>query len=176
VGYHFRGGLLGCMARNQKAPGTPQPDLEVHMPAPKQPRKRAQVKKPARRAASKPASARKNPAVDEWFNRSDHALKPLMLNVRRVILASDKRVSESIKWSTPTFSYNGDIASFIPQAKSFVSLLFHRGAEIPGNHPRLEGDSRLARTMRFASAEELKQYTPDLQNVIRAWCDHRTVS
>jgi hypothetical protein len=97
-----------------------------------------------------------------------------MLQVRRVILASDKRVSESIKWSTPTFSYNGDIASFIPQAKSFVSLLFHRGSEIPGKHPRLEGDSRLARTMRFATPQELKSYSPDLEKVIRAWCDHKS--
>jgi hypothetical protein len=97
-----------------------------------------------------------------------------MLKVRRVVLASDKRVTESVKWSTPTYSYNGDIASFIPQAKSFVSLMFHRGSEIPGRHPRLEGDARLARTMRFASAEELKKYTPDLQKVIRAWCEFKS--
>ena len=121
----------------------------------------------------KPASgqSRKSPAVDTWFQRLHHPLKPLMLKVRRVILASDKRVTESIKWSTPTFSFNGDIASFIPQAKSSVSLMFHRGSEIPGRHPRLEGDARLVRTMRFASAEELKKYTPDLQKVTRAWCE-----
>jgi hypothetical protein len=97
-----------------------------------------------------------------------------MLRVRQAILASDPRVTESIKWSTPTFSYNGDIASFIPQAKGFVSLLFHRGAEIPGRHPRLVGDSRLARTMRFASASELSRHKQDLANVIRAWCDLRS--
>jgi len=144
------------------------------MPIAKKPHNAGRAKKPAHRALSKPRSARKNPAVDGWFEGLDHPLKPLMLRVRRVILASDNRVSESIKWSTPTFSYNGDIASFIPQAKSFVSLLFHRGAEIPGKHPRLEGDSRLARTMRFANAEELKRYTPDLQQAIRAWCDHKS--
>jgi len=97
-----------------------------------------------------------------------------MLRVRSVILASDSRVTESIKWSTPTFSYNGDIASFIPKAKTSVSLMFHRGSEIPGKHPRLEGDSRLVRTMRFASHEELKMYTPDLQKIVRAWCDFKS--
>jgi hypothetical protein len=117
---------------------------------------------------------RKDPAVNAWFDSLEHPLKPLMLRVRRAILASDARINESIKWSTPTFSYNGDIASFIPQAKSFVSLLFHRGAQIPGRHPRLEGDSRLARTMRFANADELKKYTPDLQKVVKAWCDFKT--
>jgi hypothetical protein len=133
---------------------------------------------PLRRAGPKGSSSsktiRKNQAVDAWFDSTNHPLKSLMLKVRRVVLASDSRVTESVKWSTPTFSYNGDIASFIPQAKAFVSLLFHRGAEIPGKHPRLEGDSRLARTMRFADAAELEKYTPDLQRVIRAWCDART--
>jgi hypothetical protein len=94
-----------------------------------------------------------------------------MLKVRRAILASDRRVTESLKWSTPTYSFNGDIASFIPQAKSFVTLMFHRGSEIPGKHPRLEGVARLARTMRFASAEELKKFSPDLQKAVGAWCD-----
>lgn len=89
-------------------------------------------------------------------------------------MASDQRVSESIKWSTPTFSYNGPIASFIPQAKAFVSLLFHRGSEIPGTHPRLEGESRLARTMRFATPAELKQHKAGLEKVIRAWCDSKS--
>ena len=133
---------------------------------------KAAARPPARHSPKPtPKPIRKNPDVDTWFDRLDHPLKPLMLRVRRAIMASDRRVSESIKWSTPTFSYNGDIASFIPQAKSFVSLLFHRGAEIPGKHPRLEGDSRLARTMRFASPKELNQYGPDLENAIRAWCE-----
>ena len=126
----------------------------------------------ARKAAA--VTSRRNPAVDAWFDRLDHPLAALMLRIRRVILASDSRVAESIKWSTPTFSYNGDIASFIPKSKASVSLMFHRGSEIPGKHPRLEGDSRLVRTMRFASAEELKKYTPDLEKVIRAWCDHKS--
>jgi len=131
-----------------------------------------QSRHPAGKSNVKPP--RRNPQVDAWFERSDHPLKSLMLRVRRVILASGRRVTESIKWSTPTFSYEGDIASFIPQAKNFVSLLFHRGAEIPGKHPRLEGDARLARTMRFATPEDLKRYTPDLEKVIQAWCEHKS--
>jgi hypothetical protein len=56
-------------------------------------------------------------------------------------------------------------------SKRFVSLLFHRGAEIPGDHPRLEGDGRLARTMRFADLDELEAGRAELEAVIRAWCD-----
>ena len=54
-----------------------------------------------------------------------------------------------------------------------VSLLFHRGAEIPGDFPRLEGDGRLARVMRFADIGEVEEGADELQAVIRAWCESR---
>jgi hypothetical protein len=94
----------------------------------------------------------RNPDVDRWFDQADHP--------------ADGRVTESIKWKTPTSAYKGNIASFNP---------FHRGAEIPGDHPRLEGDGRLVRTMRFADLEQLEAGSADLEAVIRAWCDWKAV-
>ena len=114
----------------------------------------------------------RNPEVDRWFDEAAHPLDELMRRTRDVILAADERVTESIKWKTPTFSYKGNIASFNP-SKRFVSLLFHRGAEIPGEHPRLEGDGRLARTMRFADLDQLEAGRGELAAVIRAWCDSK---
>jgi hypothetical protein len=107
--------------------------------------------------------------VDEWFTAKNPPMGEAMQRVRRLILDADPRVTESIKWSTPTFSFHGNIVSFNP-AKRLVSLLFHRGAEIPGDFPRLEGDGKLARTMRFADAAEVEAGADELQAVIRAWC------
>ena len=56
-------------------------------------------------------------------------------------------------------------------SKRLVSIMFHRGAEIPGDHRRLEGDGRLARTMRFSDLEQLEAGRADLEAAIRAWCD-----
>jgi hypothetical protein len=81
-------------------------------------------------------------------------------------------VTESIKWKTPTFAYKGNIASFNP-SKNVVSIMFHRGSEIPGDHPRLEGDGKLVRTMRFVDADQLEAGESELAAVIRAWCDSR---
>lgn len=114
----------------------------------------------------------RNPEVDNWFEGRDDPLDSAKQQVRDIILAADARVSESIKWKTPTFAYKGNIVSFNP-SKNLVSLLFHRGAEIPGDHPRLEGDGKLARTMRFAGAGEVEAGRKDLEAVIRAWCDSR---
>jgi hypothetical protein len=109
-----------------------------------------------------------NPEVDAWFTERQPEMEPAMQRVRRIILGADDRVTEAIKWKTPTFMYEGNIASFNP-AKRLVSLLFHRGAEIPGDHPRLEGDGKLARTMRFADLDEVEAGKADLETVIRDW-------
>jgi hypothetical protein len=112
----------------------------------------------------------RSPDVDRWFDERDEPIDAAMQRVRDVILEADDRVTESIKWKTPTFSFEGNIASFNP-SKRFVSLLFHRGAEIAGDHPRLEGDGKLARTMRFADLDDVEAGQGDLAAVIRSWCD-----
>ena len=98
--------------------------------------------------------------VDRWLDEADHPLDPVMRRAREIILGADRRVTESIKWKTPTFAYKGNIASFNP-SKRVVSIMFHPGAEIPGDQPRLEGEGKLVRTMRFA----------DLEAAVHAWCD-----
>ena len=112
----------------------------------------------------------RNLGVDRWLDETDHPRDATMRRARDIILGADDRVTESIKWKTPTFAYKGNIVSFNP-SKHLVSLLFHRGAEIPGEQPRLEGDGKLARTMRFADLDAVEEGRADLEAAIRAWCD-----
>jgi hypothetical protein len=117
----------------------------------------------------------RNPEVDQWLDQAGHPLEAAMRRARDIILEADGRVTESIKWNTPTFAYRGNIASFNP-SKNVISIMFHRGAEIPGEHPRLEGDGKLVRTMRFADLDQLQAGRADLEGVIRAWCDWKAGS
>jgi hypothetical protein len=114
----------------------------------------------------------RNPAVEQWLDDADHPLDPVLRRAREIVLGADDRVSESIKWKTPTFAYKGNIASFNP-SKKLVSIMFHRGSEIPGEHLRLEGDGPLVRTMRFRDLDELERGRAELEAVIRAWCDSK---
>jgi hypothetical protein len=107
--------------------------------------------------------------VDDWFEKKGHPLEEAMQRVRDLALAADPRITETIKWSTPTFSYKGNIFSFNP-AKRFVSLLFHTGASIPGDHPALEGEGESVRVMRFADLEAVEAGAAALTRVIKAWC------
>jgi hypothetical protein len=112
----------------------------------------------------------RDPEVDRWLEAADGPVAGMMRRARDIILAADGRVTESIKWKTPTFAYRGNIASFNP-SRQLLSIMFHRGAEIPGTHPRLEGDGRLVRTMRFADPDQLEAGRAELEAVVRAWCD-----
>ena len=115
----------------------------------------------------------KDPTVEDWFAARQHPQEPVMRAVRDAILAADPRVTETIKWQSPTFVYRGNIASISPQAKAHVSLLFHRGAEISGDHPDLEGGGDVARYMRFTSVADVDARRGALQSVVRAWCADR---
>ncbi len=110
--------------------------------------------------------------VEAWLAGYDNPQKPLVLEVRRIILSADPRIGETIKWQTPTFVYKGNLASFQPRAKKFASLLFHTGASIAGDFPALEGESA-ARIMRFDDAADVAAKASELRRVVVAWCDQR---
>lgn len=112
-----------------------------------------------------------NPEVDAWFEAYEHPLRDDVKKVREIILAADARVTECIKWKAPTFAYKGNIMSFQPRAKKFVSLMFHRGSEIPGEHPLLLGDGKLVRTMQIPDAAYAEAHADEIAAVFRAWCD-----
>lgn len=112
----------------------------------------------------------KNPEVDDWFEKKQHPMEEAMQAVRELALQADPRITESIKWSTPTFEYRGNIFSFNP-AKKLVSLLFHTGAHIPGKHQGLEGDGDTARVMRFADLAEVHEQGHELTAILQAWCE-----
>ncbi|SHG41445.1 DUF1801 domain-containing protein [Cognatishimia maritima] len=112
-----------------------------------------------------------NPDVDAWMSAYDNPQKDLVQAVRMAILQADDRVAECIKWQAPTFTYKGNIASFFPKAKKHASLMFHKGAEIPGDFPSLEGDGKEARSMKFADLEDLAAKREELETIILAWIE-----
>jgi uncharacterized protein YdhG (YjbR/CyaY superfamily) len=62
-----------------------------------------------------------DPDVDRWFDALDHPLRDVMLEIRRTILGIDGRVGECIKWKSPTFTFQGNIASIDPRTRRYVT-------------------------------------------------------
>ena len=82
-------------------------------------------------------------------------------------------MEETIKWSSPTFMYKGNMASFFMNAKKHVSLMFHKGAYINDDTGLLQGDGKGARTAKFQNLEEINQRAEDLQSVVLGWVKYR---
>ena len=114
-----------------------------------------------------------NPEVSAWLAELEHPLKDVILGVRAVFLEADDRITETLKWKSPTFMFEGNLASIDPKAKKHVAVLFHRGAEIPGDHPILEGEGKLARYARFPDMGAVESRRDELTAVVRAWCDEK---
>lgn len=53
---------------------------------------------------------------------------------REIVFDSHERITEAVKWRTPTFRYKGNILNFTP-AKRGVGLMFHRGPRFPASTP-----------------------------------------
>ncbi len=114
-----------------------------------------------------------NPEVSAWLVELDHPLKDAIEAVRVAFLEADERITETIKWKSPTFMYEGNLASIDPKARKHVAVLFHRGAEIPGEHPLLQGDGKLARYTRFGDLAAVEAGRDELAAIVRAWCDSK---
>ena len=112
-----------------------------------------------------------NPDVDTWLEAYDNPMKPVVAAIRRLALSCDARIEEAIKWQAPTFIYKGNIASFFPRAKKHASLMFHKGAEISGNFPNLEGDGKEARSFKVFDLDDLEAKSEELAAIFTAWCD-----
>lgn len=113
----------------------------------------------------------KSKEVEAWFRRYDNPMKDVVLRIREIILAADPRIEECIKWQAPTFTFQGNLASFFPKSKQHASLMFHLGARIPGKHPRLEGSGGTSRVMKLGSVAEANGAKPDLVRLVKAWCE-----
>ena len=122
--------------------------------------------------------------VADFIAALDHPLKDVVIAVRNIILATDSEVGEQIKWNSPAFCYNGEMAPFNPKEykrdiaamhlrkKDQVLLIFPSGAKIPDISGILEGNYIDGRRMVIIKGmAELEVKTAALKQVIRQWLD-----
>ncbi|WP_167509863.1 DUF1801 domain-containing protein [Corallococcus terminator] len=69
--------------------------------------------------------------VEAFMAELEHPLKAEIETVRSAILASDKTLTERIKWKAPSFCYAGDDrVTFRLAPKGIFQVILHRGAKV----------------------------------------------
>lgn len=110
-----------------------------------------------------------NPKVEEFLLSKDLPQLTEILKIREIILSTDDRIMESIKWSLPTFLYKGIIASILVNSRKYVSLMFRYGAYIKDRNGLLSGDGKISRTAKFMDLEDIESKKVALQELVREW-------
>src|SRR5947209_10015937 len=110
--------------------------------------------------------------VERWFAEKKPPTEATMRKVREIILGADQRMTEYVKYGTLTFGYDGgDFATMVQVSdRKQTSVMFNRGARIPGKFPHLEGSHPSARFMRFNNVAEVDARAKELAGVVAAWC------
>jgi len=97
-------------------------------------------------------------------------LEPALRRITEVILAADARLTAYIKNGTVQFAFEGDMGAFVQPKGTRVSLMFYRGAKIPGEFPHLEGEGHTARFFGSTTSPTCARRRRELRAVAKAWC------
>jgi hypothetical protein len=87
-----------------------------------------------KRKMSKPAATQLDAgdgadAVDGYIKALTHPLKAEIEALRQIILKTDDRITEGIKWNVPSFHCGDWFATFDLRSKEWVQIILHRGSK-----------------------------------------------
>lgn len=108
----------------------------------------------------------------------DHPLKAEIEAVRLEILRADPSIQEGIKWNGPSFRTTEFFATFHLRPQDRVQLIFHRGAKVRKDAPKITLADPLGLvkwlapdrcTVTLAAGAAGKEQHEALVAIIRAW-------
>ena len=118
--------------------------------------------------------------VAEFMNSLEHPFKEEIEEVRKIILSTDDRITEHIKWNAPSFCYEGeDRITFNLNGKGFFRLIFHCGAKVKERNtknPLIEDTSGILEwkavdraLIHFMNKKDVKDKEEQLREIITKW-------
>ena len=136
-------------------------------------------------ARKTPPSPQANP-VDEFLQRLNHPLVPLLQQIRAAILDTSPEIAECIKWNSPSFYLRDGTKDFAtlnihPRNKpaEYALLIFHQGAKVNDSGkpaPTISDPAGLLQWLgkdrcsaRFTDLDGLQANQQHLQAIVRQW-------
>ncbi len=134
---------------------------------------------------TEPQDPENTAAVTAFIEKLEAPLQVPVRELRTLVLGSDHRVGERIKWNHPAFYYTGPMQPSDPKSyareiavfnlfKGRLMLVFTHGAGLNDPGALLEGtfkDGR--RTITFGDLEDIREKAPALQAIVRDWVARR---
>ncbi|WP_373766052.1 DUF1801 domain-containing protein [Jeotgalibaca porci] len=97
-----------------------------------------------------------NDKVDQFIAELSPEQNSIVLKLREILANPSFDLTETYKWSSPTYENNGLVA-YIKTAKAYVSLGFYKGFELVpfDSSELLEGSGNTLRHLKFRSLEDI---------------------
>ncbi|MEO7978434.1 DUF1801 domain-containing protein [Flavobacterium sp.] len=122
----------------------------------------------------------KNSEVTEFLNELNHPFRKEIEKLRDCILASNKDLTEDIKWNSPNYCFENEdrITMRIQPMNTKVQLIFHRGAK-KQEQPKdkwIENKSKMLvwkendrAIVTFKNLQEIENGKDELEKIITEW-------
>ncbi|MDR7209223.1 DUF1801 domain-containing protein [Flavobacterium piscis] len=124
--------------------------------------------------------ANKSSEVTEFLNELNHPFRKEIEELRDCILASNKDLTENIKWNAPNYCFENEdrITMRIQPMTTKVQLIFHRGAKkqeqpknklIENKNKMLMWKENDRAILIFKNSQEIENGKEELEKIIEEW-------
>jgi hypothetical protein len=118
--------------------------------------------------------------VSAYIQKLEEPTAGIVETLRQIILSTDPKIGEEIKWNAPSFYYTGEMKPFNPKEykryiivmnlHNRILLVLPSGAKVNDTSGLLEGDYIDGRRLiKITSIEDVKNKEAALRKVIKDW-------
>jgi hypothetical protein len=111
----------------------------------------------------------RDPDVDAFVEELAHPLAAAIDSVRDIVLGVDPRIVETIKWKSPTFVFEGNIASIEPRSKKTGQRALPSRREAARPAPAAGGRRGNGSLLAIRGRGRRRPQACGLEKAIRAW-------
>jgi len=119
-------------------------------------------------------------SVSGYIQQLDDPARSIVESLRQLILSTDPKIAEEIKWNAPSFYYSGEMEPGDPgkygryiivmNLHKRILLVFPSGAKIDDKSGLLTGDYADGRRLVYIKTiDDVKAMAPALQGAIKDW-------
>ena len=94
--------------------------------------------------------------VDLWMSELHPELRQVAEAPRRLILESEPKLTEAIKWGNPVYEMNGKVC-YLAATNAYVTLGFFNGASLNNAQTQMEGTGKNMRHVKVPSLQDIRR-------------------
>ena len=105
-----------------------------------------------------------DPRIDAYIDRQAEFAKPILRHLRETVHAACPECEETLKWSSPTFMYKGEMLAGMAAFKAHATFGFWKGSLVVG-----EGEAQMSGMGQFGKLTSVDDLPPraKLEELVR---------